>query len=105
MSKTNYNKISTAPGETEPVTVSVDLEVNEEIEEPVAQATPVGIVMNCRRLNVRKRPNVKAEVVCEVLVGSELAIDMKESTNEWYKVCTSAGCEGFCMKQYVEIQQ
>jgi hypothetical protein len=31
-------------------------------------------------------------------------IDEKESTEEFYKVCTAAGIEGFCMKKFIAIQ-
>lgn len=106
MAKRNYNKISTKP----PVDVeqeAVELDANETVEvDPVPEdPKPVfGVVANCGRLNVRKKPDIKAEVVCEVPIGSVLMLDMDKSTSGWFKVCTAAGSEGFCMKDFVESQ-
>ena len=78
---------------------------NEAAPEIVEEETPVvGVVSGCGKLNVRKEPSVEAEIVCEVLVGSELMIDESASTKIWVKVCTAAGSEGFCMRKFVEIQ-
>ena len=64
----------------------------------------IGLVSNCKKLNVRERPTVHAPVVCEIVCQAELMIDEKESTEEFYKVCTAAGIEGFCMKKFIAIQ-
>ena len=41
----------------------------------------------------------------DTAVWTDFIQDVKklESVNEWYKVCTEAGIEGFCMKKYVSI--
>jgi len=64
----------------------------------------IGLVTDCNKLNVRERPTVESPVVCEVVSQTELMIDEKESTEEFYKVCTAAGIEGFCMKKFIAIQ-
>ena len=64
----------------------------------------LGLVSNCKKLNVRERPTVHAPVVCEIVCQTELMVDEKESTEEFYKVCTAAGIEGFCMKKFIAIQ-
>lgn len=70
-------------------------------------ATPVeptiGVVTNCLCLNVRREPNIDAEVLCVVVLDTRLIIDTNNSTDEWYSVCTETGVEGFCMKEYVAI--
>lgn len=63
-----------------------------------------GLVTNCKKLNVRERPTVHAPVICEIVCQTELMIDEKESTEEFYKVYTAAGIEGFCMKNFIAIQ-
>lgn len=75
------------------------VDLKEEISE-----IKVGIVTNCRKLNVREEPKLDAAVVCEVICQTELMIDEKESNDEFYKVCTAAGIEGFCMKKFIAIQ-
>ena len=64
----------------------------------------IGFVSNCKKLNVREKPTVEAPVVCEIVCQTELMIDEKESTEEFYKVCTAAGIEGFCMRKFIAIQ-
>ena len=63
----------------------------------------IGVVSGCTKLNVRKEPNITSEPVCIVPEKSVLLIDQDLSTDEWYKVYTEAGMEGFCMKKYVTV--
>ena len=62
-----------------------------------------GVVTDCIKLNVRTEPNLKAEVLCELECLSRVVINEEESTDEFYKVYTSAGIEGFCMKKYIAV--
>lgn len=64
----------------------------------------IGLVSNCKKLNVREKPTIESSVVCEIVCRAELMIDEKESTEEFYKVYTAAGIEGFCMKKFIAIQ-
>lgn len=65
----------------------------------------VGIVKGYVKLNIRKEPNLEADVLTEVLSGSILFINDEESTDEFYKVCTASGLEGYCMKKFVSIKE
>lgn len=62
-----------------------------------------GTVTGCSRLNIREKPNKAGKVICVANAFSELLIDPSESTNEWLKVYTEAGDEGFCMKEFVTV--
>lgn len=74
------------------------------ISEPeVAAPKNLGKVVDCVRLNVREEPNTKASVVFEINVGSTVFIDEACSTDEFYKICTEHGVEGYCMKKFIEI--
>lgn len=64
----------------------------------------IGVVTNCVKLNVREKPRADAVVVCEVNCQTELMIDETESTEEFFKVFTSAGMEGFCMNKFITVQ-
>ena len=35
----------------------------------------------------------------------ELEIDMGDSNDDWYAVCTATGIEGFYMKKFVAVRQ
>lgn len=75
--------------------------VTEEVVEPVAV---VGVVIDCQKLNMRKEPSSDAEVIGTIAVGSEVSIDEAASTEDFYKVCTAAGAEGFCMKKFISVK-
>lgn len=68
-------------------------------EEPL-----IGKVSGCKKLNIRKEPNRESDVLDVVLEGSEVMIDESKSTDDFYKVYTESGLEGFCMKQYITVQ-
>lgn len=81
---------------------------NEELNiETVVEETPVvekhGVVTDCVRLNVREAPNIESNVVCEIDCSSDMIVYEEESTEDFYKVCTATGVEGFCMKKYIMI--
>lgn len=63
----------------------------------------IGIV-NCLRLHIHSEPNEDSEVVCKVRYATELAIDLDESTEDFYKIYTAIGAEGFCQKDLVTIK-
>lgn len=65
----------------------------------------IGIVVNCNLLNVRKEANSDSGIICTVPALSELMVNLTESTDEFYKVYTVTGVEGFCLKKYVAIKQ
>ena len=78
--------------------VSAD-EIVEETESP----SLIGVVSGCAKLNIRKESNITSDPVCIVPEKSVLLIDQDLSTDEWYKVYTETGMEGFCMKKYVTV--
>ena len=60
-----------------------------------------GTVVNCAKLNVRAEPSTNADIVCVLDAMSEIEIDVAKSNNEWLKVCTAIGVEGYCMRKFV----
>ena len=86
--------------ESEPVFVSPMPEPEPVVEPEIRK---FGKINNCKKLNVRKLPSRDAEIVSELVEGSEVMIDEKESTALFYKICTEHGIEGFCMKQFIKV--
>ena len=75
--------------------------------EPVAEvkeSTPTIGVVNCKLLRMREAANTDADVICELPEGTEVQIDKVSSTTDFYKVTTTAGAEGFCMKKFITIK-
>ena len=83
--------------EAEPVEEVVEEVVEEQLPDPF------GIVVDCAKLNVRKAPSANADIVCVIDASTNLVVDSKASTDEFYKICTSAGIEGYCMKKFIKI--
>lgn len=82
-----------------PIDEAAPVEVTEEI---VTEPEKImGVVTECVKLNVRAAADTNADILCEILLGSEVVIDETESTDDFYKVCTETGVEGFCMKRYI----
>ena len=65
--------------------------------------TKDGIVIDCTNLNIRKEGKATADVIIVIPVGTEVIIDMKDNTDEFYNVILKDGTEGFAMKKYVKI--
>lgn len=75
--------------------------VNEVIKEDVLLT---GVVTDCFRLNIRKEPDKSADIVTVVDILTQLKVDEKRSTDNWYHVLDGNGNSGYCMKQYVSIK-
>ena len=100
---TNYSKPQPKPVEVkeEPVVAPVV----EPVVTPDQEPTPIlGVVSGCQKLNVREEASTEADIVCEILKDTEVMIDEENSTNDFYKICTGAGVEGFCMKKFITIK-
>lgn len=65
----------------------------------------MGIVTDCTRLSIRKRPESDSEILCKAEALSEVMIDYSKSNNKWFCVCTSAGIEGFCLRRFIAIKE
>ncbi len=80
--------------------------INEEpvVEEPVVVEEVKGYITNCLKLNVRAEADKTAEILCVLEDDAEVIIDLNKSTAEFYKVCTSAGVEGYCMKKFIAVK-
>ena len=75
-------------------------------ESEVSEEEPIdlfgGIVTNCKLLNVREKPDKESKALCMIKKEDEVQIKMSESSDNWYKVVTATGIEGYCMKKYIE---
>lgn len=90
-------------------TPKVELPEIEEVAVATVEAKPEapvetveGVVVNCARLNVRAEPNTDAAVLCVLDAMSEIEIVVAQSTNEWFKICTATGIEGYCMREFID---
>lgn len=68
------------------------------------ETTLTGIV-NCLRLHVLAEPRANADVVCKLRYLTEVVINPSESTEEFYKIYSAIGAEGFCQKNLLLIKE
>lgn len=106
MARRNYSKISEeAKKEKEVVEVNEEVVENTEVKEEVKEVIkPIGIVTGCSRLYVREKANKESKFLCIINQNAEVVIDTEKSTKDFYKVCTSTGVEGYCMKKFISIK-
>lgn len=64
-----------------------------------------GIVTGCLYLNVRKLPDINADVAVVIDALTQVCVDLDASTEDFYKVHTSDGVEGFCMRKYIALSK
>ena len=74
----------------------------EEIKEEVTEEV-IGKVIEFEKLYVRKEASKYSEPVGIVTDKDYLSIDIIHSTDDFYKVITSNGLEGYCVKEFVKI--
>lgn len=92
--------------QNEEITIEDTTVVEPEDTEPEVE-TAIGIVSGCKNLNIRKRPVVNpTNVLCIVPEGTPLIIiDPEKATKEWYKVELEDDTIGFCMKEFVTVNE
>ena len=88
-------------------------EVTDEVIEPEVIVTSVennvenneviGKISGFKKLYVRKEASKDSEPVGIVTDKDDLSIDVARSTDDFYKVITSNGLEGYCVKEFVKI--
>lgn len=78
--------------------------IQDNIAEIKANTAKVGIVAGCSKLNIREEPKTDSAIISEISCQAEVIIEEAESTEDFYKVCTPFGVEGFCMKKYIVIK-
>ena len=113
----NYNQMSkkacNKTESVEQVETPVEAPVNEtptetpietDLVEQPAEPKPVEGVVDCAKLNVRSDATVDSEPVGVINRDSKVFVYEDESTEEFYKVCTATGLEGYCMKKFISVQ-
>lgn len=103
------NEVEESTDETEETTEEVTEEVTEpevivpNIEDGVENNEVIGKISGFEKLYVRKEANKDSEPVGIVTSKDDLSIDITHSTDDFYKVITSNGLEGYCVKEFVKI--
>lgn len=103
------NEVEESTNETEETTKEVTEEVTEpevivpSIENNVENNEVIGKISGFEKLYVRKEASKDSEPVGIVTDKDDISIDVAHSTDDFYKVITSNGLEGYCVKEFVKI--
>ena len=105
----NVNEDEESTNETEETTEEVTEEVTEpevivpSIENNVENNKVIGKIIGFEKLYVRKEASKDSEPVGIITSETVLTIDEENSTEDFYKVTTNEGLEGYCVKKFVKI--
>ena len=103
------NEVNETVEQVEETTGEVTEEVTEpevivpSIENNVENNEVIGKISGFEKLYVRKEASKDSEPVGIVTDKDDLSIDIARSTDDFYKVITSNGLEGYCVKEFVKI--
>ncbi len=103
--KTNYKNFSNNKNnnvlKNEPVVSEIE---KEEVKEPEIVETSIKGVTNIR-LRVREEASIKSKELTILDKDAEVTIIDKNASEEFYKIVTAVGLEGYCMKKYIDITE
>ena len=118
LTEENINEIEESFKETEEITNEVN-ETVEQVEETINEVEEstnkieetkkevteevIGKIIEFEKLYIRKEADKNSEPVGIVTNKDYLSIDIIHSTDDFYKVITSNGLEGYCVKEFVKI--
>ena len=98
------NKIVENVNAIEEAVVTSDEEVVENANgEPSKPKTVIGSVIDCKLLNVRREPNMTANILTRIEEGETVRI--LDEMKGFYKVQTNKGIIGFCMWNYISLNE
>lgn len=103
------NEVEESTNETEETTEEVTEEVKEpevivpSIENNVENNEVIGKISGFEKLYVRKEASKDSEPAGIITSETVLTIDEENSTEDFYKVTTNEGLEGYCVKKFVKI--
>lgn len=103
------NEVEESTKETEETTEEVTEEVTDQevivpsIDNNVKNNEVIGKISGFEKLYVRKEASKDSEPAGIITSETILTIDEENSTEDFYKVTTNEGLEGYCVKKFVKI--
>lgn len=78
-------------------------EVKVPVIEEISTVAKIGVVANCKALNVRKSPSLDAEIV--TVLDETRVVKILDTKNDFYKVEIATDQVGYCMKKFIEVKE
>lgn len=64
-----------------------------------------GVVTDCLRAAIYHEPRANSKVIKVVTLLTKVTVDVDGSTEGFYKVSTSDGVQGYCMKKFIAVRR
>ena len=64
-----------------------------------------GVVTDCLRVAVYKEPRANSGIVKVVTALTRVTVDLEKSTDGFYRISTSKGVQGYCMKKFIAVRR
>ncbi|WP_338137360.1 SH3 domain-containing protein [Flavonifractor plautii] len=64
-----------------------------------------GVVANCLRAALYQEPRANSKVLTVITALTRVSVNMDEPTDAFYKVSTSNGTQGYCMKKFIAVRR
>ena len=59
----------------------------------------------CCSKNVYEEPRANSKIVKVVMALTRVTVDMNTSTDGFYRISTSKGIQGYCMKKFIAVRR
>ena len=64
-----------------------------------------GVVTDCLRAAIYQEPRANSKIIKVITLLTKVAVDMDGPTEGFYKVSTSDGIRGYCMKKFIAVRR
>lgn len=85
------------PNETEEVKETAEYS---KVSEPTSATAEV---VGCVKLNIRARPDAKANVIDVIPAGTKVVVNLTAKYDKYYEILAASGKKGYGMKDYLKI--
>lgn len=97
---TNMDEVKVVDG----IDTVADADAVTVVEDTIDKKIEFGVVYNCSKLNVRKQPSPHATPITVINKGEKVSImEYDPNENEFCKVKTASGIEGYCMIEFINV--
>ena len=60
---------------------------------------------DCLRAAIYREPRAKTKIIKVITLLTKVTVDVGGSTEGFYKVSTSDGVQGYCMKKFIAVRR
>lgn len=64
-----------------------------------------GVVTDCLRVAIYREPRANSGIVKVVTALTRVTVDLEKSTDGFYRISTSKGVQGYCMKKFIAVRR